>query len=545
MLKRFRLVSAFTVITVLALFHHSEAQTLAFPGAEGFGQYAVGGRGGRVIEVTNLNGSGPGSFRAACEASGARIVVFRVSGTIDLMNNASPMQSDIMIYNDSITIAGQTAPGEGVQIKNGGIFTRAAKHVIIRYLRVRPGPDLYTKYGYQTNGIGTMAGGDLKPGIKSTDVIIDHCSIQWATDDLVFILQGSRRTTVQWCIIGDGLYCGTPVGASECVGKGLLIGSNGSQIIDATIHHNLFANMYNRGPSISLGNIDVVNNVNYNMMGQMIDVNAYYGEIHTNIIGNHHRYGPQSSTLIGGNPAPTTERPTIRILGGLTYSAQSTAFVAGNISRYRPNDTLPEYAAVWSDNGGATRETQRLPFPSVRVTDALTARDEVPAAAGANRPVRDVEDARMVAEAGSPDVSGSDAMGSYMRGSLGSWPDWPNYQVYASATPSADTDHDGMPDFWETSNGLNPNLATDGPLDKDGDGYTNVEEYLNELAGDNDATTAIGFSRPGIDPKPVISQRVKQCPLDIFGRTIGAISKNSKRKNLPREILDRKLGQKK
>ena len=123
MFKRLPQAAMLLAAAILTLLQLPQAQTLAFPGAEGFGQYAVGGRGGRVIEVTNLNGSGPGSFRAACEASGARIVVFRVSGTIDLMNDASPMQSDIMIYNDSITIAGQTAPGEGVQIKNGGIFT--------------------------------------------------------------------------------------------------------------------------------------------------------------------------------------------------------------------------------------------------------------------------------------------------------------------------------------------------------------------------------------------------------------------------------------
>ncbi|MDE6391070.1 MAG: pectate lyase, partial [Duncaniella sp.] len=191
------------------------ADGLAFPGAEGYGKHTRGGRGGRVMKVTNLNDSGPGSLREAVEAEGARIVVFDVDGTIEL-------QSPLRINNDSITIAGQTAPGDGVCLKDYPLVVNASE-VIVRYLRVRPGD----RHALDSDGIGGGRYGQR-------NVILDHCSVSWSIDECLSIYK-TENLTVQWCLVAHSLNRSVHTKGSH--GFGGIWGG-----FKATFHHNLLAN---------------------------------------------------------------------------------------------------------------------------------------------------------------------------------------------------------------------------------------------------------------------------------------------------------------
>ena len=209
----------------------------AFPGAEGFGSMTRGGRGGKVIAVTNLNDSGPGSLREACETEGARIVVFKVSGTITL-------ESALKISNPYITIAGQTAPGDGICIRKYPISIRASE-VIIRYLRVRLGNEAEDD-------------ADAISSRYQKNIIIDHVSASWSVDETVSIYH-CENITVQWCLISESMYNAGHVKGTH--GFGGIWGSNYS-----TYHHNLLAHHSSRNPRFAsgCGYTDFRNNVVYN-----------------------------------------------------------------------------------------------------------------------------------------------------------------------------------------------------------------------------------------------------------------------------------------
>ena len=228
----------FLSIAVILLFvSTSWSQQLAFPTAEGYGKYTVGGRGGAVYEVTNLNDSGEGSLRAGVEASGPRTIVFRISGTIDL-------KSDMRIKHPYITIAGQTAPGDGITLRGYPLLIDADE-VIVRYIRVRLGDE----------------SGDATDAITSrftNNLILDHVSASWSEDETVSIYHG-KNLTVQWCVISESLYQSNHPKGNH--GYGGIWGSNYS-----TFHHNLIANHSNRNPRFAsgCGNVDYRNNVVYN-----------------------------------------------------------------------------------------------------------------------------------------------------------------------------------------------------------------------------------------------------------------------------------------
>ena len=210
---------------------------LAFPGAEGYGKYTAGGRGGKVYEVTNLNDFGKGSLRAAVEAEGSRTVVFRVSGTIDLKSN-------LTIRNPYITIAGQTAPGDGICIKRYPLSI-GADEVIIRYIRVRLGDES----GVDADAISSR---------YNKNLIIDHVSASWSVDETMSIYH-NENVTVQWCLIAESLYQSNHIKGHH--GFGGIWGSNYS-----TYHHNLLAHHSSRNPRFAsgCGNTDYRNNVLYN-----------------------------------------------------------------------------------------------------------------------------------------------------------------------------------------------------------------------------------------------------------------------------------------
>jgi pectate lyase len=401
----------------------------SFPGAEGYGANAIGGRGGRVIEVTNLNDSGLGSLREACESSGPRIVVFRVGGTIHL-------NSDIKINNPYITIAGQTAPGDGITLKAGSLMISNTNNVIIRGLRIRLG----LENGTEKDAMASLYGG----GINS-DIIFDHCSVSWASDENISTYGDNQNITFQWCITSEALLTHS---------MGMRVGKSGFH--NVSIHHNLFAHNNERNPQLSDGSeSEVINNLVYNWgnTGTTVKFDA-----RANIINNYYKAGP--STGKNENAAIVyfkTENPL--------------AYLSGNVGPGRPSsDSGDDWDIV---DGGS--ESMRSSSPVVFQSDITThtaeeAFDLVLNNAGAISPRRDSVDLRVV-------QSVIDGTGGFISdpSDVGGWP------ALNSGTPPQDTDHDGMPDAWEAAQGLNPNNSSDSNEDLDGDGYTNIEEYINGL----------------------------------------------------------------
>jgi parallel beta-helix repeat protein len=413
------------------------AAARAFPGAEGFGAYAAGGRGGRVIEVTNLDDSGAGSLRAAVAASGPRIVVFRVGGTIEL-------ETLLAINNPYITIAGQSAPGGGIAIKNSATNTSGAlaidtHDVVLRYLRVRPGA------GNHQDALTIRAG---------SNIIVDHCSFAWAVDEGVNTWQGPSNISIQWTIIAEGLHRSTHYEGPHSMG--LFLGSEKSRNI--SVHHNLLAHNNQRNPAIkTAGTVDVVNNVVYNWgVGQPTAwVGDKFGRIPLNFVGNYYKPGPDSDT--------SKHAVLVR-----EYGHGFALFVEGNLGPHRPTLAQPDHAIV-APNGRKYLVRTRNEAPPVATTSASEALALVLESAGATLPQRDAVDARIVS-----DVRASTGRIIDNPAQVGGWP------VLAAGVPPPDTDRDGMPDDWERARGLDPR-RDDSRDDRDGDGYTNVEEYLNGL----------------------------------------------------------------
>lgn len=411
------------------------AELPAFPGAEGFGAHTPGGRGGRVIEVTNLNARGPGSLHAALQEKGPRIVVFRVDGVIDL-------KGDLNIREPFITVAGQTAPGDGICLKGGGIHV-SAHDVVLRYLRVRVGD----------SALGSGPGNRDAVGVYGENVVVDHCSFSWALDETVSTWYTAKDVTFQWCIISEGLMDSLHPQGSHSMG--VILGTTGNRI---TLHHCLLAHNNGRHPLIAsdkgTSTIDWRNNVAYNHGSSRCG--SARGSVRVNFVGN---------TIIRG--------PNGRPPGSFVVDAD-----ADQLYHVRDN--------VWPGRGdGEADQRGFLDFrrsqpvaervsPSaveaapIRTQSAGDAYQSVLRFAGATLPVRDVVDARIVKEV-------TDCSGAIIdsQADVGGWP------AYRSARPPTDSDHDGMPDDWEHKHGLAPHNAADGPRDLDGDGYTNVEEYLN------------------------------------------------------------------
>src|SRR5688572_15837350 len=256
---------------------------IAFPGAEGFGKYTTGGRGGKVFIVTNLHDNGPGSFRGAAEAKGKRIIVFAVSGTIHLETK--------LAIKGEVTIAGQTAPGDGICLADNAV-SLGGDNIIIRYLRFRMG-DKYQRQAGMVDGSGSD---DAISGFKRKNIIIDHCSMSWSTDE-VFSVYGGDSTTIQWNLISEPLnysyHFETGDKDFEKHGFGGIWGG-----LHLSAHHNLFAHCNNRTPRFNGTRhtptefVDYRNNVIYNWGGN----NIYAGEGgNYNIINNYFKYGPNTS----------------------------------------------------------------------------------------------------------------------------------------------------------------------------------------------------------------------------------------------------------
>jgi len=442
----------FTLSAGLAAASLANAAVPAFPGAEGFGAASAGGRGGGVIEVTNLSDAGPGSFRAAIEAEGPRTVVFRTGGTIELM-------TEVVLAHPFITIAGQTAPGGGITLKTHPSNTRSAltiakgcHDVIIRHLRSRPGPH----DGFPPLKSGREADtSEVKDALQilgARRVIVDHCSFSWATDEVVSTFYDAQDITLQWCIIAEALRKSRP--DQSLPGKGLLIGSKGGRRI--SVHHNLMAHNVGRNPLIKAeGIVDVVNNVVLAPAIVAMAIDAELGHSPANFVGNHVS-APAADGLANG----------LAGVGGGTFSL----FVKDNLGPKRLRGGQPEELFLNATNQGRKWITQdRHDAPPITTHPASEVVGAVLAHAGCLRPVRDAVDGRILADVrqNRPRTVDSPAQ-------VGGWPD------LAPGAAPADRDHDGMPDAWETQHGLNPGDPADGSTDADGDGYTNLEEFLND-----------------------------------------------------------------
>ena len=408
----------------------------AFPGAEGFGAMTPGGRGGQVIAVTNLNDEGPGSLRAACEAEGPRIVVFRVSGLITLTKK-------LIIKNPFITIAGQTAPGDGICVRNF-TFVVATHDVIVRYLRSRLG-DLTA----QEDDSITLAAG-------ARNVILDHCSATWSIDEALSLAGDVSNVTVQWCLIAEGLNHSKHTKGSH--GYGSLSRANGP----VTWHHNLWAHNNSRNPRLGdnygrppYPTFDVRNNVIYDY-GEIAS-GLTQGKLKVNYVGNYIRPGPSSRVTTPIHVGGPSE---------LSFYIRDNAF-EGNEGLTRDNSKFFDPVMI---DGKRQVETVTEVFaaPPVTSTNAREAFAAVLRAVGASLPRRDSVDARIVNEVRQRNGSIIDSQTQ-----VGGWPE------LKTTTPPPDTDGDGMPDEWEKGHHLNPRDAADGPADNDRDGYTNIEEYLN------------------------------------------------------------------
>lgn len=447
----------------------------AFPGAQGFGAYAIGGRGGRVIEVTNLDdldGAGktvPGSLRAAIEAKGRRIVVFRLSGTIRVCERDRPLT----ITEPYITIAGQSAPGDGITLRldpscSGSALGIWTHDVIVRHLRIRPG----VNPAVDTGASDALTIG----GANAHDIIVDHCSFSWATDENVDISSGASDVTVQHSIISEALKDAPRDRYGPSGGYGMLIadgGPNGSSTRRITIHHDLFAHNWYRNPQITIGGlVDYRNNVIYDWGLHGLRVMDLYGSARMNIVGNYAKAGPTTS------PATSMrEMWAYHSIGRAPFAY----FVMSNLGPRRPSGSEPEldilYCREHYENvvdSGVDCDPARFstpvafPAPVVTTSDPAIAYNQVLQNAGATLPRRDRVDARILDEVRygtGGDVSNPAEVGG-----------WPSM---ASSAPPVDDDHDGMPDWWELQYGLSSNNGFDGASDFDGDGYTNVEEYLN------------------------------------------------------------------
>ncbi|KLT64417.1 MULTISPECIES: polysaccharide lyase family 1 protein [Pedobacter] len=463
-----------------------QSELLAFPGAEGGGAYSFGGHGGRVIVVKNLNDSGPGSLRDACEQGGARIVVFNVAGIIKL-------KTPLIIRAPYITIAGQTAPGDGVCVAGESVWLNT-HDVIVRFMRFRRGE---TFVGRRDDAIG---------GNPVGNIMIDHVSASWGLDENMSMYRhmyndstgkteeklGTVNITIQNSIFAEALdywnhAFGSTLGGENCA-----------------FVRNLWADNGARNPSIGWNGIfNFANNVVFNWNNRSTDGGDYTAQY--NIINNFYKPGPVTDLK---------DPISYRILkpesgrSKLPYVVFGRAYVAGNIIDGNQKVTQDNWngGVQLEDKKGnlmsfeqaspyfaAMRTKKPFPMPKISIIPTLQAKDYVLANAGATLPKRDPVDTRVIKQVTTgkievhPDAKPSAFQfehrrlpgDSYKQGIITEVSQVGGYPVY-KGTPYKDSDDDGMPDAYELKNGLNPKDASDAAkITKSG--YSNIEVYLNSV----------------------------------------------------------------
>lgn len=506
MKKFFTLITASTI----AIASSAQEQAPAFPGAEGHGRYTTGGRGGKIVHVTNLNDSGTGSLRAAVSGSSKKIVVFDVSGTIEL-------KSDLIIGANT-TIAGQTAPGAGITIR---YYTARPNgdNIIIRFIRVRRGEERDVDDG--ADAIWTR---------NRTGMILDHCSFSWSIDEIASFYD-NNNFTMQWCSISECLNnAGHGKGAH---GYG---GIWGGKL--ASFHHNLIAHISNRGPrfngaryiwegyksnklystynwanTVQAENVDYRNCVLYDGDGSCYG-GPGGGQI--NMVNNYIKGGPQKkstynriTTVSIGASGNSTKEPLVGMTSRYYIDGNTVESNAGQKTKNRDWAGVTYDSGITTQNGvrytldndnyygddvehvtigGKSYVTVKMDKPTytgtVTTHSAEAAYEKVLAHVGASLH-RDAEDTRYSEETrtGTAKYKGS-VTGKF--GQIDKVGDVGGYTPIPSESRPAgyDTDGDGIPDEWEKANGLNPNDAADAnlyTLDTEKQWYTNIEVYLNSI----------------------------------------------------------------
>jgi pectate lyase len=425
----------------------------AFAGAAGFGRNATGWRGGAVIKVTTLDDRGLGSLRACAEGSGPRVCIFEVAGTIDVDSTIS--------VGANVYLAGQTAPGDGVQLRLGRspdrpMMVRAANDVVIRHLRLRPGPS--PDRSSSVDGIGIF---------DSHDVILDHLSVQYATDELLAI--GTLRGSVSDITVQDSLFAWGLDRANHSKGKhskgALICTMDGGECGRISLVRNLFAHNRDRNPDVngtSIGPIEIVNNVFYNPISQFGEFYDWEGDLRINYIGN---------TALSGPSTRRTKVPhAVEIWNDRSPSYDVRVYVRDNIDgHHRRNGSELDELVVLPDH---RRYLAPEPFSplTVEAVAAEAALEGVLVHAGATVPTRDALDRQVVQDV-------IDRTGHVISdpAEVGGWPS------LGSGTAAVDSDDDGMPDPWEIGHGTDPH-AFDAWGDANGNGWANLEDYLNERA---------------------------------------------------------------
>ena len=480
-----------------------DGDALAFYGADGWGKYTTGGRGGRVIEVTNLNDSGEGSLRAALEQSGSRIIVFKVSGVIYL-------KSGINIKNGDVTIAGQTAPGDGITLANYGMGI-SASNVIVRYLSVRPGDQT----GSELDGIDICA---------AKNVIVDHCSTSFATDETLSARPSgdgksydavSDNVSVQWCMISESITYSPNIGKRHGMGS-LIRGAQGAKI---TYHHNMYTSHSSRVPMMGNYNSDLdeneadigefnaefINNTVYNWSGTAASKCADADEdgirisvSNFNYIGNCYKQGPASTgtTLFSEGGIGNHMYIADNMMDGTLYEDQKK--LVGFT-----DDVLATASNPYYQKSGLVIDPETY-FRNERFTNSEMENIEAPDAANAavtayagNSLSRDSFDTALVSafEKGEGTLINQtfEALGWY-KGTPSSktgtaYLDWiqGKYPEQASYPAYIDTDKDGMSDAWEDAMGLDKENAADGSASVNGSDYTNLDVFLQFLVENPEA----------------------------------------------------------
>ncbi len=435
-------------VLVSTLIGASFAEPLAFPGAEGEGAYASGGRGGTVYVVTSVADDGPGTLREAVAAEGTRTIVFGIAGEISL-------ESPLRVYNGNLTIAGQSAPPGGITVR-GEEFSVTGDNVILRHLRFRRGNEDSAEGGEA----------DSVTMYDATNVIVDHVSASWSTDEVLSVTNNSDMVTVQWSLLTEGL---TPHS------NGSIIGAQDGAI---SFHHNFYSSSSSRLPRPTGysghpgADVDFRNNVVYNWEHWCGYTGTSEEFVWVNLISNYYRPGPTTWGYYDGYYADIVFIP---------QSTSTSLWIEGNVldGFFDADDdqtlmVLPEYGWRALDAPVETAE--------VITDDATTARDRVLREVGAAYVVRDGVDSRVLHEFASG--------GGRLKETADDAGGWPTLLV---GSAPADTDTDGMPDWWEQRWGLAPDNDTDSGSDLDGDGWTNLEEYLNQtpVSASSDAPTTL------------------------------------------------------
>lgn len=444
----------------------------AFPGAEGFGANAVGGRGGDVYYVTNLNDSGAGSLRhGITTASGPRTIVFAVSGNILL-------QSTLNLDRPNLTIAGQTAPGDGICLRDYSLNVKNTHDIVVRGLRIRRGDVVVRATGRPANSAGL----DTVSIDDSRNVIFDHCSLSWSCDEIFGIVQ-NQNVTLQWCIISEPL--GDPLSLIHPYGTNHAYGLNCSATT-LSVHHNLIAKYVIRGPQFEAN--DAVAGQGYEVWKEAVN-NVLFDFRNS---GSRYRTGVEEgagnipfrfhfiNNLYLRNPSRTSAQE-IEVLTNFGVTNTVKVHVSGNIGPSRPNDTLDQWALVKLDSGdvpirsaAANIQAQMSDVPlftppvPVSLHSASNAYKQVISLAGCST-VRDAVDWRVLTDV----LQRRYTNFLTSQSEVGGWPVLNTYNV------PTDTDRDGLPDYWETALGMNPYAANNNHTNADG--YTDLEHYLNWL----------------------------------------------------------------